>query len=173
MSIAILFAGTIIFGFVINRKFYLDTLELSIISAIISVITVVSNCFDIILYHKSDKDIEIVLKYINTWQKVCKFKIILYIIFVIGYVILSIIYPLLITYEEIMLGVLLLSSSSLAQFTISTKLKSVHEDCVMRCVHGFDINVTHSSDINNGIYLNDEDHVNVTENGGKFVNIND
>jgi len=166
-SIVILFVVTLFIGFIINQKFYFDTSELAIISAVVSVISVISNSFDIVLYHKSDKDIEMVSKYIHTWQKVCIFKIILYIIFVIGYVIPSIIHPLFFTYEEIMLGVFLLSSSILAQFTMSTKLKFIKEDCTMRCVHGFNINVNRSSGEGNGVYVNDEDQVKVNKNGGK------
>merc|ERR1711902_186761 len=116
-SIVIFFVVTLFFGFIINQKFDFNTSEVAIVSAFVSVITVISNSFDIVLFHKSDKNIEIVSKYIHTWQNVCKFKIILYIFFVIGYSILCIIYPSSITYEETMLGVLLLSSSILAQYT--------------------------------------------------------
>ena len=82
-SIVIFFIVTLFIGFIINQKFYFDTSELAIISAVVSVISVISNSFDIVLYHKSDKDIEMVSKYIHTWQKVCKFKVISFIIFVI------------------------------------------------------------------------------------------
>ena len=42
----------------------------------------------------------------------------------------------------------------------------------MRCVHGFNINVNRSSGEDNGVNVNYEDPVNITENGGKFVDMN-
>ena len=168
LSSAVFFTWLICLGFLIDQSFDLNTrtltnLECAFVLGLYISLTLLSNYFDILLYVKSDKDIDTTLRYVVTWEKVCKFKIISAISIVLAYVIALMAYPDHLRAHDLqyLFQILLLTTSGFAQTSIFWKLKFVHEDCIVRCDHGLNVNVTNRSDALN------ENQVNICNNFGK------
>ena len=170
LSILIFFVGITSISFILHQSIYISgTLEIAIISAVFSFITACSCGFDVRLYLKSNRDIQSILQFVHFWQQVCKFKIISCFLIALIYTFLFMIFTheIKATYAESVFGTFILSLCGLTQFAISSKLKFVYEDCIMRCVHGFNLDATRSSNSLNG------NQITVLDDGGKLVDIND
>ena len=164
LSSAVFCTWLICLGFLIDQTFDLNTtLEFALVSVWDVLFTLLSTYFDTLLYVKSDKDIDTILRYVAIWKKVCKFKIIAAISIISAYVIVLMAYSdhLRANYLQRHIGILILSTLVFAQTTLHTKIKFVYEDCIANCDHGVDANVIDSPGALN------ENQVNVCDNLGK------
>ena len=163
LSSFVFFTWLICLAFLIDQSFNLNTTLEALVSVLYVLSTLFSNYFDISLYVESEKDRDNILRYVLIWQKVCKFKIIAAISIISAYVIVIMAHSdhLRANYLLRHIGILILSTSVFAQATLYTKIKFVYEDCIVKCDHGLNVNVTNRSDALN------ENQVNICNNFGK------
>ena len=156
ISSLVFYTWLICLGVLIHQTFDLNTSLSALILVVDVLMTFFSNYFDILLYVQSDKDIDTILQYVVTWQKACKFKIILAFSIVVAYVILLMTQPDHFRDHDLqyLFEILLLTTCGFAQTTIFGKLQFVQEDCTVRCDHGRNVNVINSPGALNENQLN-------------------
>ena len=177
ISIVIFIFGTATLVVTIHQSFSLSTAsELAI--SVSGVLTFVIVChtlyhiyYDIVLYYYSEEEVAIISHYFKLWEQASKIRTISFLLAALVFFILSLGQPegFHSTYFGSLIGILILSSSGLAQHMISSKLKLISEDCITRCVHGTNIDLESTSGYTNSDRYRDSDRRGNINGLDKFV----
>ena len=139
VSIVLFLIGTLSINITMCQFYSLNSaLELGIASFTVALVTVCFISIDVILYNGADKTNNtwcIVL-----WQRANKFKIILIFIGVVILIVLSMCrMEGSVSFAVSATGVIVLSTTGLVQLILYSNLKTVHNDCIMKCILGFNL----------------------------------